>query len=239
MELKVLASGSTGNCYILQNDSEALILEAGVPYIEVLRALKTKNVVGCLVTHEHKDHSKYVKDYLNHAVKVYMTAGTLHALDDIGAITLPLLIEQGGTLRIGGFDVKCFATVHDAAEPVGFLIRHQETGKIVFATDTQYLPCRFRNVETLMVECNYHEAILQGRDIPQSLKSRIRDAHMELDTCIEAVTMTAPKQRVVLLHVSEGNGDPELFQKQVALNTPSLVSVAKPGLEIDIDEIPF
>ena len=34
MRLKVLGSGSSGNCYILENDNEALIIEAGLPFME-------------------------------------------------------------------------------------------------------------------------------------------------------------------------------------------------------------
>ena len=39
MELKVLGSSSSGNCYILDNGSEALIIEAGIRFMEVKKAL--------------------------------------------------------------------------------------------------------------------------------------------------------------------------------------------------------
>ena len=39
MKLKCLGSGSSGNCYILENDSEALIIEAGIPFMTVKKAL--------------------------------------------------------------------------------------------------------------------------------------------------------------------------------------------------------
>lgn len=39
MRLKVLGSGSSGNCYILENENEALIIEAGLPFMEVKKAL--------------------------------------------------------------------------------------------------------------------------------------------------------------------------------------------------------
>ena len=40
MKLRVLGSGSSGNCYILENEAEALIIEAGVPFMEV-KKIKT------------------------------------------------------------------------------------------------------------------------------------------------------------------------------------------------------
>ena len=39
MKLKVLGSGSSGNCYLLESDTECLILEAGLPFMEVKKAL--------------------------------------------------------------------------------------------------------------------------------------------------------------------------------------------------------
>lgn len=37
MELRVLGSSSSGNCYILDNGNEALIIEAGIRFIDVKR----------------------------------------------------------------------------------------------------------------------------------------------------------------------------------------------------------
>ena len=42
MKLKCLGSGSSGNCYILESDTEALIIEAGLPLKEVKIALGFK-----------------------------------------------------------------------------------------------------------------------------------------------------------------------------------------------------
>lgn len=39
MRLIVLGSNSLGNCYILENKKEALIIEAGVPFQEVKKAM--------------------------------------------------------------------------------------------------------------------------------------------------------------------------------------------------------
>ena len=39
MRLNVLGSDSNGNCYILQTDTEALIIEAGVRMSDVKKAL--------------------------------------------------------------------------------------------------------------------------------------------------------------------------------------------------------
>ena len=55
MKLKVLASGSKGNCYILESPTGVLLIEAGIPWKEILKGLdfNLKGVVGCLISHEH------------------------------------------------------------------------------------------------------------------------------------------------------------------------------------------
>ena len=55
MNLEVLGSSSKGNCYILSNEKEALILEAGVNFKQVKKALNydISKIRGMLVSHEH------------------------------------------------------------------------------------------------------------------------------------------------------------------------------------------
>ncbi|MDF2881696.1 MAG: putative phage-related hydrolase [Clostridiaceae bacterium] len=56
MIMKCLASGSGGNSYLLQSsEGETLIIECGINIKEIKKALNfnMRNVVGCLITHEH------------------------------------------------------------------------------------------------------------------------------------------------------------------------------------------
>jgi phosphoribosyl 1,2-cyclic phosphodiesterase len=55
MVLSVINSGSEANGYIIQNDSEALILECGCKLSETKKALdwNVRKIVGCLISHEH------------------------------------------------------------------------------------------------------------------------------------------------------------------------------------------
>ena len=78
MKLKVLGSSSKGNCYLLQNENECLIIECGISFKEIKIGLdfNLRNVVGCLVTHEHKDHSKSLQDLLRAGINVYTSFGT-------------------------------------------------------------------------------------------------------------------------------------------------------------------
>lgn len=55
MKLKVLGSSSVGNCYLLENDTECLVVEAGVPIMETKKALdfNVRKIQGVVISHEH------------------------------------------------------------------------------------------------------------------------------------------------------------------------------------------
>ena len=137
MKLHVIATGSSGNCYLLEGADSALILEAGVPPESVFRSVRisTRKIAGVLITHEHGDHAKHVRRWLGLGFPVFMSAGTRAALrlEDAAAVEPVKAWEPS---QIGAFLVRPFPAVHDAAEPLSFIIEHAESGRIVFATDT-------------------------------------------------------------------------------------------------------
>jgi len=56
MKLHILGSSSKGNCYVLQNKKEALIIEAGINLAEVKKVLNfdISKIGGCVVSHSHR-----------------------------------------------------------------------------------------------------------------------------------------------------------------------------------------
>lgn len=66
MKLKVLGSGSSGNCYLIEaSQSDKLVLDAGINFKEVQKGLEFdfRGVRGVLITHEHMDHLKYAPNF--------------------------------------------------------------------------------------------------------------------------------------------------------------------------------
>ena len=55
MKLKCLGSGSSGNCYLLSTETETLILDCGIPIMEIKKGLDfdLRRVSGVVVTHSH------------------------------------------------------------------------------------------------------------------------------------------------------------------------------------------
>jgi len=246
MVLKVLGSSSAGNCYILENDSEALILEAGIRFSEVKRALNynVNKIVGCLITHEHKDHAGYINEFLSDAVNVYASEGTIENCK-IKAGRQPYFLTQNNCTKLGNFRVIPFDAKHDAAEPLGFFINHAETGNILFATDTYYLPCTFAGLNNILIECNYRLDILEsniaaGR-VPKPMRNRIIQSHFSYEHCLQALQANDIKavNNIVLIHLSDGNSNAKDFKEGIMKATGKTVYVADKGMEILFNKTPF
>ena len=74
MILKVLGSSSAGNCYLLDNGKEALVIECGMPFLEVQKAVGfgIKRIVGAIITHEHGDHARHIGKLHKYCIPTYL-----------------------------------------------------------------------------------------------------------------------------------------------------------------------
>lgn len=242
MELRVLGSSSRGNCYVLDNGSEALIVECGMPYKDVQRAVDydISRIAGVLVSHEHGDHAKHAQQFIDARMPVFTSNGTKEAIG-LSASTM----QAGVVYGIGSFSVLPFNVQHDAAEPFGFLIQHVEMGITLFATDTYYLAYKFKGLNNIMLECNYSTDILNaniatGR-VDTRVRSRIVESHCSYDTCMEVLMandLTAVNN-IVLIHLSDNNSNAFQFQNGIKQATGKNVHVAEKGLIINFNKSPF
>lgn len=242
MNLTVIGTGSKGNAYLLENEQEALLIECGVNIKAIKQALKfnLNKVVGCLVTHEHGDHTKSIKEVMAAGINVYATVGTHQALGTFGKHRATGLYVK--EIKLGNFKVMPFDVQHDAAEPCGFLINHKETGNILFLTDTMYCAYTFKNLHNIIIEANYsHEVIRVKLNEMEFLKNRVMESHMSLDTCIEFLKANDLSQvnNIVLIHLSDGNSDEKLFRTEVTKATGKTVTVADNGLQMELNKTPF
>ena len=243
MILKCMGSGSSGNGYaLILDDGEILLLECGVPGMEMKRAIDFQigNVVGCLLTHSHLDHCGRIKDYLHSAIRVY-------ASDEVSADILTVTGEKTAALsrmkrhRIGNFNVVPFRVPHNETECDGWLIEHDEFGRLLFITDAEYCPKNFSNmgINYALVECNYSEDYV----VEAENRRHVLLGHMELQTCKRLIRSldSASLRSVGLLHLSSSNGDPERFKKEVReiVDCDVDVWVAEEGFETELGLDPF
>ena len=122
------------------------------------------NIIACIQTHEHSDHSKATKGLLNNGIDVYSSKGTLEALGLSGHRRAKVVANKT-LIRFKEFEVLVFDVNHDAAEPIGFVIREKATNQyLLFATDTSHIKQKFNvKFDIVSLECSYDADILQGK----------------------------------------------------------------------------
>lgn len=246
MILKVVSTGSKGNCYILAPEKgRSLMIECGINSGVIKRAIdfNPAGVAGCLLTHEHNDHAKGIEDVAAMGINIYATKQTFEARGVEGNRYKNIRI--GEMFHIDQFAIAAFPVMHDAAEPVGFLINHKECGKVVFITDTYYVPNRFRNLNNIIIEANYCEDIINqkigiGSD-KKFLRDRIIQSHFSIQNCLEflAANDLSGVNNIVLIHLSDNNSSEPAFKKAVESLTQKTVHIAKDGLTIELNITPF
>lgn len=231
MDIKVLASSSRANAYRISDGKTALLLEAGLSYKELQRALgfKTTELTAVLITHEHKDHSRAISDLAKAGIDCYMSAGTKEALGLSGHRIHEL--RPRVQTQIGTWTVLPFETQHDAAEPLGYLLASGQE-KLLFATDTYYIRYKFNELTHIMVECNYADDILQenveAERIPVALMQRLLQSHFSLANVKEFLRANdlSKVEEIYLLHLSDGNSDEARFKREIQELTGRVVIVA-------------
>lgn len=228
MKLKILGSGSSGNCYILESDCEALIIEAGLPFKEVKKALdfNIRKIVGVVVSHCHLDHAKYVAEYENAGIPVFK----------------PYESEIERQVRAyGDFKIMSFSLPHNHVENRGFLI-DASGQKILYMTDFEFCKYRFKNLKInhMIIECNYCKDLVD-KNIPNYEHKLF--GHCELETCKEFIRQNATSElrNIVLCHLSGRDSDPARMVSEVkkVSGNGTNIAVATAGLEVNLLRIPF
>jgi phosphoribosyl 1,2-cyclic phosphodiesterase len=248
MKLTVLTSGSKGNCYLLESETECLVLECGITFKAVKQALSFNilKIVGVVASHSHKDHYGYAEEYLKCGIQVYASKETHGSISK--RYSNQIAVKCGYWYQIGGFNITPFHCEHDV-ECFGYIIKHEEIGTLLFATDTCFIRDNFKKlaVNHIMIEANYSEAIvnelLSIGVIDQHRVDRVLRTHMELSTCRDFITanMTPSLDSVLLLHLSDGNSNAVEFQQtiQEVVGDKAAVRIADKNVTYSLDICPF
>lgn len=231
MEFKVLASGSSGNCYRINDGQTELLLECGISLRQIREGLdfRLSSVAGCLCTHLHQDHAKSCKDLLHAGVNIYTSQGTIDALGLSGHRVHAVKALQW--FSIDTWHILPFDTVHDVDEPLGFVLA-SGAEKVLFATDTAYIKYQIPGLTHVLIECNYdldvlNESVKEGRVDP-AVKRRIIRNHMSLQR-VKAFLLANDLSRVKqiwLLHLSADNSEMGRFKREIQALTGKEVYVA-------------
>ncbi|MDR2044867.1 MAG: MBL fold metallo-hydrolase [Clostridium sp.] len=232
MDIKVIASGSSGNATFISDGVTALLLDAGIPMknIQAGTGFRLSSVAGCLVTHEHGDHSKAIKDIAKRGIDVYASRGTL---DEVGVSGHRFhAVARLEPITVGSFVVLPFDVKHDAADPLGYLLESTATGeKLIYFSDTAYVRYTFSGLTHIIAECNHgkqelRQSVASGA-IEPGLAKRIAKNHFSaerLTDFLEANDLSRLKA-VYLVHLSDNNSNAGRFRQAVQRKTGAEVYV--------------
>lgn len=238
--LRTIATGSSGNCHALIADNgEILLLDLGVPEKVIKKGIdwKISNVSGSVCSHVHKDHSLSVDKFEAMGIRVFAP----YRGDCATLINSPWEIYTFDLTDLNG---KWMHTNGDGSECpcYGFWIQHPEMGTLIYATDTELIKWRFKNINHILLGVNYDNDLISGDDA--KLNHVVR-GHMSIDTACDFVKANYSDglQNVIMCHLSAENADKATFIEKMQKAAQNVnVRVAEPEMELKLrnpGECPF
>ncbi|MRR15619.1 MAG: MBL fold metallo-hydrolase [Deltaproteobacteria bacterium] len=223
MNIAAIASGSNGNCYYVENDGEAVLIDAGISARQIAErmarlGLSLSRVRGVFITHEHSDHIRGL-DVLTrkYALPVFMTRKTYASYGKVIKESLLNFFSPGGEVEVGRLSILPFLTSHDAVEPCGLTVF--SGGRTVSVMTDLGQGCanamaHLANADAVFLESNYDEQMLRTGFYPPYLKKRIASdvGHLSNRQAASlALEHASPRLRHVFLsHLSANNNTPAL-----------------------------
>jgi len=224
-------SGSCGNCSFLGNESEGILIDAGVSMRRLKKYLADNqmsfdNIKAVLVTHDHLDHIRHLGSYCKKLNLPVYTTPKIHAALSRHNFTQGAInpcrkdICTDEWTEIAGMKVLCFEVPHDATQTVGYAITIGGH-KFVIMTDigrmTEEALNLSRHADTVVIESNYDLQMLLAGSYTYELKMRIIQGcgHLSNDECSDAIkSFYHPElKNLILCHLSENNNTPEMALK--------------------------
>jgi len=242
VKIASLASGSNGNCYYLENDDDAVLIDAGVSRKQIVErmnrlGLSLSKLRGVFISHEHNDHIYGIDVFSRkHAVPVFMTQKTYAAYGRLIRNVSVNFFSPGVKMQMGSLTIHPFLKSHDAVEPCSFSVS-SASRNVAVMTDIG-LHCtnvidHLRHADALFLESNYDDHMLKTGHYPAYLKRRIASDVGHLSNT-QAATLalehaSARLKHVFLSHLSANNNTPDL-----ALRTFLQTIGKRPDLKPDV-----
>lgn len=225
-------SGSSGNSYLLYNDSDALLIDSGIGVRQLKKnffdyGLRRDTIKAILVTHDHADHVKSVGVVSSELhVPVFATSDVHLGIQKNYCVRkkiesgLVRYVEKGKTFQIGSFSVSAFGVPHDSLDNVGYCVDYKGM-TFCLMTDigeiTQEIRSNISRANYLVIEANHDEQMLLDGPYPRYLKERVAGSGGHLSNRVSATVLeecaTETLRHVWLCHLSEENNHPELVRK--------------------------
>jgi phosphoribosyl 1,2-cyclic phosphodiesterase len=233
LHFAVLGSGSSGNSAVVCLGETRVLIDAGLSARQLdvrLGALgiDPDTIQAVVLTHEHGDHCGGLDVFCRKRnLPVYGTRDTCTVVAEGMKSRVPWRkFEAGQSFEVGGLVFESFSVPHDAVDPVGFVIRDPDRDtRVGVLSDvgqvTTLIRDRLQRIDTLFVEANYDETLLQNdTKRPWSTKQRIssRHGHLSNDQAAELIVSVASERlhRVLLGHLSRDCNAPDVAIRAIS-----------------------
>ncbi len=222
LEVSALASGSSGNCFYIGNKSSAVLIDAGISAKQITERLlkiggNPEKIKAIFITHEHTDHIRGV-DVLARKLNIPIFATEATAKNGFLCSNKSLInyIQKDSTIKIEKLKIEAFSKSHSASNPVSYNV--YENKKVSVITDAGYacenIKSHISNCDTLFIEANHDEKMLETGPYPRFLKNWISSDEGHLSNRQAALSVlehASPKlKRIILSHLSKTNNTPEI-----------------------------
>ena len=246
MKVCSLASSSKGNCTIVYNDNEILVVDMGITFKEFaskleLLHLDINNVIGVIVSHEHSDHVKGLQTFFHTLNKpIYCHYNSVDGIMKRTKLRLASFVRFDASFKLGSFDIVPFEVSHDVF-CVGYNI-YENSNKVSIVTDLGYTTNavveKLFDSRLVILEANHDEKMLAAGPYPAVLKSRIlsKKGHLSNMSSAKVVAELAQHnvKQILFAHLSEENNTPEVCYNTISDYLKSVGIEPQVNIKMDI-----
>jgi phosphoribosyl 1,2-cyclic phosphodiesterase len=248
-KVKVLGSSSSGNCIFVSDGYTNLLLDAGLTIEQTKNRLKEVgediyNIQGALITHEHGDHMQCAEQL---ADKYNIPIAVSKGVDDILSknIYIRHLVHYAErNFNYMGINIIPIKVVHDAVDPLAYLLVNSKNEKLLYITDTGTVDhITVKDVDIIIIEANYDEGLLNQNLADNKLilsryeRTMSVKGHLSIEQTIGFLkqNVSTRTKHIILSHLSNLNGCKNSFKYQTikALQFEN-IHIAEKGLCVEI-----
>ena len=259
MKYICFGSGSSGNCYYLESNGTAILIDLGIGIRAFKRymsnyGLTIPKIAAIVVTHDHTDHIKAVGPMaITYRTPVYASQRVHEGIDRNRFMTkkipaeLRCVTSVNQAFEVGNFRITPFTVPHDSNDNNGYFIEliapesaEMDAAKGVelptFCLITDEMIPFVQRAKYLVIEANYDTEMLSNGRYPKYLQDRITSGRGHLANVLTAAALrthlTPVTQRIWLCHLSEENNHPEKAATTVREAVDALPFSPKPVVEV-------
>ena len=244
MRLHILASGSAGNCALIQGADGSVVIDAGITIKRLQQKLgkipDRGTVHGIILTHGHGDHAGHAgpfSRYFNCPIFISNAAFDSLGMDTVQRAVRVGIFVPNDSFLLGPFTVSTYPVPHSSgAVALGIA----ENGKSIgWVSDcgglTAGLSVLAAEVSVLAVEANYSLSVLrQCVEYDDRLKKRISggNGHLSNEQAASLVAKgreSGKMHTAVLMHLSEHSNFPELALETARLQAGDRIKILIAG----------